>query len=231
MTKRKIEYWVIPPEQDAEFVAGMEEVLETYAQGYDPQHPVLCMDEQPIQLLKETRVPIAATSTHGQRVDYEYERNGTASIFMFAEPLSGFRQATARQQRTKADWALEVAHLLDTRYAESESVTLVCDNLNTHTKGAFYEAFEPERARAYVKRIRFCYTPRHGSWLNVAECELSCLTSQCLSDRRLGELMELQTEIGIWSTKTNAKQRGVDWQFRIEDARVKLKRLYPKIKT
>ena len=231
MTKRKIEYWVIPPEQDAEFVAGMEEVLETYAQAYDPQHPELCMDEQPVQLLKETRVPIEATKEHGERVDYEYERNGTASIFMFAEPLSGFREATARPQRTKSDWAVEVARMLDGRYAECEYVKLVCDNLNTHTKGAFYEAFEPEVARAYVKRIRFCHTPKHGSWLNVAECELSCLTSQCLSDRRIGEVPELQSEIGAWSDKTNAKQRGVDWQFRIEDARVKLKRLYPKIKT
>ena len=231
MTKRKIEYWVIPPEQDAEFVACMEEVLETYAEAYDPQHPVLCMDEQPVQLLKETRVPIAATKEHGKRVDYEYERNGTASIFMFAEPLSGFRQATARERRTKADWAIEVAQMLDTRYADCAKVTLVCDNLNTHTKGAFYEAFAPEQARAYIKRINFCYTPKHGSWLNVAECELSCLTSQCLSDRRIGELTELQSEIAAWSDKTNAKQRGVDWQFRIENARVKLKRLYPKIKT
>jgi DDE superfamily endonuclease len=230
MTKRKIEYWVIPPEQDAEFVACMAEVLETYAEAYDPQHPVLCRDEQPVQLLKETRVPIATTKEHGERVDYEYERNGTASIFMFAEPLSGFRQATARERRTKADWALEVAQMLDTRYADCAYVTLVCDNLNTHTKGAFYEAFEPEMARAYLKRIKFCYTPKHGSWLNVAECELSCLTSQCISGRRIGELTQLQTEIGAWSDKTNAKQRGVDWQFRIENARVKLKRLYPKIK-
>ena len=230
MTKRKIEYWVIPPAQDAEFVACMEEVLETYAAAYDPQHPVLGMDEQPVQLLKETRVPIAATTEHGQRVDYEFERHGTASIFLFAEPLSGFRQASARARRTKADGAIEVAPLLDTRYADCEYVTLVCDNLNTHTKGAFYEAFEPDLARAYLKRLQFCYTPKHGSWLNVAECELSCLTSQCLSGRRIGELIELQTEIGVWSDKTNAKQRGVDWQFRIENARVKLKRLYPKIK-
>jgi hypothetical protein len=231
MTKRKVAYWVIPPQQDAEFVACMEEVLETYSQAYDPQHPVLCMDEQPVQLLKETRVPVAATKEHPKRIDYEYERNGTASIFMFAEPLSGFRQATAREHRTKQDWALEVASLLDTRYADCRQVTLVLDNLNTHTKGAFYEAFEPERARAYLKRITFCYTPKHGSWLNVAECELSCLTSQCLSDRRIGELGELQTEIAAWSEKTNAKQRGVDWQFKIDDARRKLKRLYPKNKT
>lgn len=230
MTKRKIAYWMIPPEQDAEFVASMEDVLETYAKAYDPQHPVLCMDEQPFQLLQETRVPIAATRKHGKRVDDEYARNGTASIFMCAEPLSGFRQAKARPQRTKADGAIEMAHILDTRYAKNDIVTLVCDNLHTHTKGAFYEVFEPARARAYVKRLDFCYTPKQGSWLNVAECELSCMTSQCLSDRRIAEVPELQSEIMTWSERTNAKQRAVDWQFRIEDARVKLKRLYPKIK-
>jgi hypothetical protein len=231
MTKRAIAYWVIPPEQDAEFVASMEEVLETYAKPYDPRRPVLCMDEQPVQLVGETRTPIAATKEHPQRVDYEYERLGTASIFLFCEPLGGFRQATARPQRTKADWAVEVAHLLDTRYRDCERVTLVCDNLNTHTKGAFYDAFEPERARQYVRRIEFCYTPKHGSWLNIAECELSCLTSQCLSGRRIGQLELLCAEIATWSAKTNAKQRGVDWQFKIDDARQKLKRLYPKIRT
>lgn len=231
MTKRQIEYWVIPPGQDAEFVACMEEVLETYAVAYDPQHPVLCMDEQPVQLLKETKVPIAATKNHGKRVDYEYERNGTASIFMFAEPLSGFRQATAREHRTKQDWAVEVAHLLDTRYASCKQVTIVLDNLNTHTKGAFYEAFEPSVARAYLKRIAFVFTPKHGSWLNVAECELSCMTSQCLTGRRIGELTELQSGIAAWAKRTNEKQRGVDWKFKIDDARIKLKRLYPQIKT
>jgi DDE superfamily endonuclease len=231
MTKRKIEYWVIPPEADGEFVAHMEEVLETYEKSYDPQCPVLCMDEQPVQLIGETRVPIKATKHHPERVDYEYERKGTASIFMFAEPLSGFRQATARPRRTKIDWALEVAQLLDTRYAKSPKVTLVSDNLNTHTKGAFYEAFPPERAREYVRRIEWVNTPKHGSWLNIAECELSCLTSQCLADRRIGELELLQSEIAAWSKKTNDKQRGVDWQFKIENARAKLRRLYPKIKT
>ena len=245
MTNRKIEYWVIPPEQDAEFVAGMEQVLETYEIPYNPMHPVICwprggplMDEQPIQLLKETRMPIEATLEHAQpptrgwtRVDYEYERNGTASIFMFAEPLAGFRQATARPQRTKTDWALEVASLLDGRYVNCDRVTLVCDNLNTHTKGAFYQAFEPDRARAYIKRLDFCYTPKHGSWLNIAECELSCLTRQCLQDRRINTIEDLRTEIKAWSDKTNAKQRGVEWHFRIDDARVKLKRLYPIIIT
>ena len=137
MTKRKIEYWVIPPDADGEFVAHMEEMLETYEKAYDPDCPVVCMDEQPVQLIGETRMPIPATKEHPERVDYEYERKGTASIFMFAEPLSGFRQATARPRRTKDDWAHEVAQLLDTRYANTPRITLVCDNLNTHTKGAF----------------------------------------------------------------------------------------------
>lgn len=166
MTKRKIEYWVIPPEQDGECVACMEDVLATYAQAYAPQHPVLCMDEQPVQLLKETRVPLEATGQHGKRGDYAYERNGTASIFLFAEPLSGFRQATARARRTKADWASEVAQMLDTRYADCAEVTLVCDNLNTHTQGAFYEVFEPARARAYIQRITFCL---HAETRKLAE--------------------------------------------------------------
>ena len=207
----------------------MEEVLETYEKAYDPANPVVCMDEQPVQLIGETRVPISATKEHPERVDYEYERKGTASIFMFAEPLSGFRQATARPRRTKDDWAHEVAHLLDTRYVGGERITLVCDNLNTHTKGAFYEAFPPEKARDYVRRIDFVYTPKHGSWLNVAECELSCMTSQCLKDRRIGDIETLQCEIAAWSARVNKKQRAVDWQFTIDKARGKLKRLYPKI--
>jgi hypothetical protein len=158
----------------------MEDVLETYKKPCDKRFPVLCMDEQPVQLLKETRVPIPASKEHARRVDYEYERNGTASIFMFAEPLKGWRQVRARPQRTKVDWALEMKELLTTRFAEAEKVLLVCDNLNTHTKGAFYEAFPSEQARALVQRLEFHYTPKHGSWLNIAENELSCMTRQCL---------------------------------------------------
>jgi hypothetical protein len=229
MTKRKIEYWVIPPEGDGEFVANMEEVLETYEKPYDPKRPVLCMDEQPVQLIKETRKPIAATKDHPRRVDYEYERAGTASIFMFAEPLSGWREVRARPRRTKVDWAIEMAELLEGKYADCEKIILVCDNLNTHTKGAFYEAFEPSRARAMVRRIEFCYTPKHGSWLNIAENELSSLTRQCL-DRRIGEIGILQKEIAAWSSDVNATQRGVDWQMKIDDGRCKLKSVYPKIK-
>lgn len=231
MTKRMIEYWVIPPEQDAEFVADMEAVLATYAEPYDPKNPKLCMDEQPVQLLLETKDPLPATKAHGERVDYEYERNGTAALFMFTEPLAGFRQATVRRRRTKEDWALEVAHLMDTRYADCDTITLICDQLNTHTKGAFYVAFEPAVARAYLQRLRFVYTPKHGSWLNIAECELSALSRQCLAGRRIGSLEVLQHETAAWSTDVNEQQRAVDWQFQIDDAHLKLKHLYPKIKT
>lgn len=229
MTKQKIEYWVIPPKSDAEFVANMENVLETYEKPYDSSFPVVCMDEQPVQLVNETREVIPATKDHPKRVDYEYERNGTASIFMFCEPLAGWRQATARDRRTKFDWAHEVALLLDGRYADRDRIQLVCDNLNTHTMGAFYEAFEPERARKYVRRIEFCFTPKHGSWLNIAENELSSMTRQCIYGRRIGELALLQREIGAWSTDVNNTQRGVDWQMEIDDARRKLKSVYPKI--
>lgn len=187
------------------------------------------MDEQPVQLVKETRRPIHGTKDHAKRVDYEYERNGTASIFMFCEPLAAWRQATARPRRTKLDWAQEVAALLDGRYVKCERVTLVCDNLNTHSTGAFYEAFPPEQARGYVRRIEFCYTPKHGSWLNIAENELSSMTRQCLSGRRIGEIKELQEEINAWSIDVTDAQRGVDWHMRIDDARCKLKSVYPKI--
>ncbi len=229
MTNQKIEYWVIPPEANAEFVANMENVLETYEKPYDSSRPVICMDEQPVQLVKETRSEIPATKDHPRRVDYEYERNGTASIFMFCEPLAGWRQATARAQRTKFDWAQEVASLLDERYAGCDRITLVCDNLNTHTAGAFYEAFPPEQARQYVRRIDFCFTPKHGSWLNIAENELSSMTRQCLHGRRIGELPTLQEEIGAWSLDVTKTQRGVDRQMKIDDARSKLKSVYPKI--
>jgi hypothetical protein len=230
MTKRKIAYWVIPPEADAEFVASMEEVLDVYARAYDARYPVLCMDEQPIQLLRETRTPIAATRRHPRRVDYEYERAGTASIFMFCEPLSGWREVSVRERRTKVDWAQEVERLLRTRYASAREVTLVCDNLNTHTKGAFYEAFEPERARRLVRRLDFCLTPKHGSWLNIAENELSAMTRQCIAGRRFATVELLREQTTAWHEHTNDRQRGIDWQFKVDDARMKLKSVYPKLR-
>jgi DDE superfamily endonuclease len=207
----------------------MEEVLDVYARPYNSRYPVVCMDEQPIQLLKETRQPIAATKQHPRRVDYEYERAGTASIFMFCEPLGGWRQVTVRPRRTKVDWAREVEQLLRMRYQSAKKVILVSDNLNTHTKGAFYEAFVPEMARSIVTRLEFCHTPKHGSWLNVAENELSSMTRQCVTGRRFATIEELQAETSAWHANSNERQRNVDWQFKIDDARIKLKSIYPKI--
>jgi len=227
MTQRKIQYWVIPPEADAEFVAHMENVLETYALPYDPQVPVLCMDEQPVQLTKETRTPIPATKQHACRVDYKYERAGTACVFMFTEPLAGWREVTVRKRRTKVDWAMEMASLLRGRYADVERVILVCDNLNTHTMGAFYEAFPADEARKLVRRIEFRYTPKHGSWLNISENELSSMTRQCISGRRIGSVQILGRETSAWSVASNDKQREVNWQFTIQNARTKIRSLYP----
>jgi hypothetical protein len=208
----------------------MEDVLDIYALPYNKFFPVLCMDEQPVQLLKETRTAIPATKTYAKRVDFKYERAGTACLFMFTEPLDGWRKVTARPRRTKIDWDYEIEELLRTRYANAEKVILICDNLNTHTRGAFYEAFPSDKARKIVKRIEFHYTPKHGGWLNIAENELSSMTRQCLKDRRIGDINELREQTEAWATSSNAKQRGVDWQFTIDDARRKLKSLYPQIK-
>lgn len=228
-SRRAVQYWVIPPQADAEFAARMESVLDVYQRPYDAAHPVVCMDEQPVQLSRHTRQPVAATKDHPARIDYEYERAGTACIFMFSEPLAGWRQVTAQPRRTKVDWACEVAELLDGPYRECERITLVCDNLNTHTPGAFYEAFAPRYARDYVRRIEFCYTPKHGSWLNIAECELSALTRQAMRHERFGDLAALRQRIAAWTQATNEQQRGVDWQMDITAARTKLKSIYPKI--
>jgi hypothetical protein len=187
------------------------------------------MDKQPIQLLKETRTPIPGNKKHPRRVDYEYERAGTASIFMFCEPLAGWRQVTVRERRTKVDWAQEMESLLQTRYVSAEKVILVCDNLNTHTKGAFYEAFAPAKARSLVRGLEFCHTPKHGSWLNIAENELSSMTRQCVTGRRFATTKELSEETTAWHEHSNARQRDVNWQFQVEDARMKLKSIYPNL--
>lgn len=207
----------------------MENVLETYTQPYDPRFPVVNMDEQPIQLVKETRVPIPATKNHPRRIDYEYERAGVACVFLFTEALACWRTVWVCKKRTKVDWAVKIAELLRTRYAQAEKVILICDNLNTHTAGAFYEAFPAKEARELVSRLDIRYTPKHGSWLNIAENELSTLKRQCLDRRRFGDIESLRKELKAWSTASNKKQRGVDWQFTIGDARIKLKSLYPKI--
>jgi hypothetical protein len=219
---------VIPPEQDSEFVAHMEDVLDVYKRPYDPRLAVVCMDEQPTQLIKETRSNVPAAPGRPERVDYEYERAGTAVNFMFTEPLAGWRKVNVRDKKTKLDWAEEIRELLEVDYPEAEKVVLVCDNLNTHTIGAFYEAFAPAQARQLARRLEIHYTPKHGSWLNVAESELSVFTRQCL-DRRIPTIAALRAEAQHWYRERNARQKGVDWQFTTDDARIKLHRLYPKI--
>ena len=204
----------------------MEEVLDLYQQPYDPAYPVVNMDEKPVQLIEETRRPISAKPGKPMRYDYEYERKGTASLFLFTEVLTSWRWVEAQPQRTAKHWAQQVKVLLDEHYPNAEKVILVCDNLNTHKTAALYEAFEPPEARRLAKRLDIRYTPKHGSWLNTAEVELSVLTSQCL-DRRIADLETMQREINAWEQERNARQTGVDWRFTTEDARIRLRRLYP----
>jgi hypothetical protein len=220
--------YVIPPEHSTEFVAHMEDVLEIYHLPYDSSCPVICMDEQPVQLVKETRVPLPAKAGHPEAVDYEYERNGTANIFIFTEPLTGWRKVVVSERRTAIDWAKEIQQLLEHDYADSEKVILVCDQLNIHRVASLYEAFPPATARRLATRLDIHHTPKHGSWLNIAENELSALTRQCL-DRRIPEREILEQETTAWYTERNQSQKSVDWQFTTADARIRLKRLYPQI--
>jgi len=220
--------YVIPPEQSAEFVAHMEDVLEIYHLPYNPKRPVICMDEQPVQLIKETRLPLPAKPGQPESFDYEYERNGTANIFLFTEPLAGWRKAIVSERRTAVDWATEIRRLLDYDYADSDKVILVCDQLNIHKLASLYEAFEPTIARRLVERLEIHHTPKHGSWLNIAENELSALTRQCL-DRRTPDRETLERETTAWYIQRNRKQLSVDWQFSTADARIRLNRLYPQI--
>jgi len=219
---------VIPPEHAGEYVARMEDVLDLYAQPLDPAAPVVCMDEQPVQLVKDTRPPVPAAPGQPARVDYEYERAGTANIFLFCEPLSGWRQVAATERRTRTDWAHQVRELLEGRYAGVPQVRLVLDNLNTHSLGSLYAAFPPAEARQLAQRLEIHYTPKHGSWLNIAENELSALTRQCLN-RRLGSLAELQHEVSAWEVGRNAEQVQVQWRFTIDRARDRLRSVYPLI--
>jgi len=219
---------VIPPEHNAGFVAAMEDVLEVYRMPYDAARPVVCMDEQPRQLIKETRTPLPPERGQPLRYECEYERNGTAANFMFTEALKGWRKVNVRQRRTAVDWAEEIRVLLDVDYPEAQKVLLIMDNLNTHKIASLYEAFPPEEARRLAKRLEIHYTPKHGSWLNIAEIELSVFTRQCL-ERRIGDIATLRSQARIWYSDRNAAQKSVDWQFTTSDARIKLKRLYPQI--
>jgi hypothetical protein len=219
---------VIPPEHDAEFAAAMEDVLDLYTQPYDPKRPLVCMDERPMQLLKETRRPLPPEPGKPARHEYEYERGGTAVHFLFTEPLGGWRKANVRERRTAVDWADEVRILLEEDYPEAQQVVLVCDNLNTHKGASLYEAFQPEEARCLARRLDIRHTPKHGSWLNIAEPELSVLASQCL-DRRMGDIETVRRESAAWARDRTAAQKTVDWQFTTGDARIKLKHLYPHV--
>jgi hypothetical protein len=204
----------------------MEDVLAVYARPFDPEIPVVCMDEKPYQLLDHARDPIPAAPGHDLKEDSEYVRHGTCSIFVWVEPLAGWRRVNARTQRTRLDWAHEVDHLLTCDYPDAEKVVLVMDNLNTHTIGSLYEAFDPAKAFALAQRLEIHHTPKHGSWLNTAEIELSALTRQCLN-RRISDLDVLNTELTAWQHATNNNQRQVNWHFTTSDARTKLRHLYP----
>jgi hypothetical protein len=218
--------WCIPPGPSAEFVCAMEAVLAVYLRPYDPNVPVVCMDETSKQLVAETRAPLPPLPGQPERYDYEYERHGTANIFLFTEPLGGWRRVAVTDRRTKVDWALQVRELLDDHYPDAKRVTLVLDNLNTHTYGSLYEAFEPAEARRLMERLELVYTPKHGSWLNIAEIELNVLSMQCFC-QMIDNKATLQQEATAWEVDRNAAQSGVDWQFTTVDARIKLKRLYP----
>ncbi len=204
----------------------MEDILSVYARIYDPMRPVVCMDEKPYQLLAHARDPVPAAPGRDLREDSEYVRHGTCSIFVWVEPLAGWRRVEALERRTRVDWAGQVKQLLTVDYPDVDAVVLVMDNLNTHGIASLYEAFAPAEAHALAQRLEIHHTPKHGSWLNIAEIELSALTRQCL-DRRLSDLDVLNTELAAWQAATNAEERQVDWQFTTDDARIKLRHLYP----
>ena len=223
--------WCIPPKQNADFVAHMEDVLAVYARPYDPKFPVVCMDEKPFQLLDERYVPIPmGKSNHKLKYDCQYERKGSCSIFMFTELLAGWRHALALAQRRSEDWAGQIKWLVDEQYSKAEKIVLVMDNLNTHQTSSLYKVFPPEEAFRLSQRLEIHHTPKHGSWLNIAELELSALTIQCLAHRRIPSIDDLNKELLPWYTKRNALQKGVNWQFTTSDARIKLKQLYPVVR-
>jgi hypothetical protein len=226
--------WCIPPDHDCEFVAAMEDVLEVYARPYDARFPQLCLDEAGKQLVGEVRPPLPARPRDGdkpgrvERYDCEYVRNGTANLFIAFEPLAGWRHVEVTDTRTRPDFAGFVRRVLDGRYREAKKVVLVMDQLNTHSAGSFYAAFDPAEARGLAERLEIHYTPKHGSWLNMAELELSALGRQCLGDR-VEDKPTLAREVGAWEADRNRRKVKASWKFTAADARVKLKRLYPSI--
>lgn len=223
--------WCIPPKQNPEFVARMEDVLEVYARPYNEKYPVVCMDEKPFQLLDEYLAPIPMSKTnHTEKYDCEYIRKGSCSIFMFTEPLGGWREAHALPRRTANDWAHQMKWLIDDVFSNAEKIVLVMDNLNTHTIGSFYKTFPPEEAFRLSQKLEIHYTPKHGSWLDIAEIELSALTTQCLLGVRIPTIDALNDSLSAWASARNSSQKSVSWHFTTSDSRTKLKHLYPEIK-
>jgi len=206
----------------------MEDTLAVYKRPYDPRYPQVCMDESSTQHIKEVRQPLPAEPGQEERYDTEYERNGVSNLFMFFEPLAGKRHVVVTERRTAVDWAHQIRDLADNHYPEAECITLVMDNLNTHTGASLYKAFEPQEARRILDKLEIHYTPKHGSWLNMAEIEFSILSRQCL-ERRIPDRKTLEKEVSAWAKKRNDYSKPMEWRFTTEYARVKLKRLYPSI--
>ena len=222
LTKR----WCIPPEQSGEFVYRMEDVLDVYCRPYDPRRPQICLDEASKQLLADARPGQPTAPGRVKREDYEYDRDGVFNLFLWCEPLRGQRHVTVTERRTKVDWAHVIKDLVDEHYPETERIVIVMDNLNTHTPGSLYEAFPPAEAKRLAGKLEIHYTPKHGSWLHLAEIELSVLANQCL-DRRLPDRDTLEREVAAWVDERNAAVRTIDWRFTTDDARIKLDHLYP----
>jgi hypothetical protein len=206
----------------------MEDVLEVYTRPYDPLRPQVCMDETSKQVLRETRAALPMAPGRSRREDYEYERGGVANVFMFMEPLAGRRWVDITEHRTKVDWAHKIEELVEERYPQAERIVLVMDNLNTHSPASLYEAFDPDKARRLAEKLEIHHTPKHGSWLNMAEIELSVLSRQCL-ERRVPDFETLEREAAAWQDRRDAADVKIEWRFRTDDARIKLKRLYPSL--
>ena len=224
----KVVSWVIPPAQNSQFVAQMEQVLDVYKRPYDKHFPIVCMDESPKQMIKETRIPIPMKPGSDTKVDFEYERCGVANIFIASEPLKGKRYVEVTERKTKIDWAIFIKKIADEWYKNAEKIILIMDNLSTHRPSALYETFKPKEAKRIWDRFEFVYTPRHGSWLNMAEIELNVLMGQCLN-RRIESMKIMKEEVKAWESYRNNKKAIINWQFTTQDARIKLKRLYPTI--
>jgi hypothetical protein len=207
----------------------MEDVLDVYERPYDPDRPVICIDEKSKQLLGTPNGSITAAPGRPKRIDSEYKRNGTANIFSWIEPLTGRRNADVTERRTAIDFAAQLKDIVDIQYRDAEKIILVCDNLNTHTAASLYERYDPEEAHRIANKIEWHHTPEHGSWLNIAEIELSILSRQCLN-RRIADIESLRREVAAYNKKRNNTQTTVNWQFKTSDARIKLKRLYPEIR-